>query len=87
MEEITRNVTEIEPADRQALEHVLGRPLHDHQTVVVRVVSPHVPEGPQTNGDQATLDDELPEWCNVYEGLSDDEIAAIEKITLTRAKF
>ena len=27
----------------------------------------------------------LPDWCNVYEGLSDEEIAEIERIALTRA--
>jgi hypothetical protein len=27
----------------------------------------------------------LPEWCNVYAGLSDDEIAILEKSILTRA--
>jgi hypothetical protein len=85
MEEIMRNVTEIEPADRQALEHVLGPPLHDHQMVVVRVVSTEAPEHSQANGDQDALDDALPDWCDVYEGLSDDEIASIEEIMLTRA--
>jgi len=27
----------------------------------------------------------LPEWCNVYAGLSDEEIADVEKTILTRA--
>lgn len=27
----------------------------------------------------------LPEWCNVYAGLTDDEIADLEKRILTRA--
>jgi hypothetical protein len=27
----------------------------------------------------------LPEWCNVYEGLADEEIADLEKTILTRA--
>jgi hypothetical protein len=27
----------------------------------------------------------LPAWCNVYEGLSEGEIADLERIVLTRA--
>jgi hypothetical protein len=85
MDEVTRNVAEIEPADRRALEHVFGLPLRDDQQVVVRVESRSVPEEPKANGDQEAADEmALPDWCNVYEGLSDDEIAAIEKVMLTR---
>ncbi len=29
--------------------------------------------------------DRLPEWCNVFDGLSDEEIDAILEIVLTRA--
>lgn len=28
---------------------------------------------------------ELPEWCNVYAGLTDEQIADLEKTILTRA--
>lgn len=27
----------------------------------------------------------LPDWCNVYEGLSDEEIADLQRIILQRA--
>jgi hypothetical protein len=87
MDEITRNVAEIEPSDRRALEHVLGYPLHDHQTVVLRVVGSDTVDDSPANGDQSSLGDTLPDWCDVYDGLSDDEIAAIEKIMLTRANL
>ena len=85
MTEVTRNVTEIAPADRQALEHVLGAPLMDGQQVMLRVASPGVLDEGAANGEHDTDDDTLPEWCNVYEGLSDQEIADIEAIMLTRA--
>jgi hypothetical protein len=29
----------------------------------------------------------LPEWCDVYAGLTDEEIAEIEKIALSRAEM
>ena len=32
-----------------------------------------------------TREGKLPEWCNVYEGLTDEEIADLEKTILTRA--
>ena len=88
MEEVLRNVNDIEPADRRALEHILGRTLHDSQQVALRVSSPDdARDVGTTNGDQATDDETLPEWCNVYEGLSDAEIAAIEEVMLTRANL
>jgi hypothetical protein len=87
MDEFVRNVIDIEAADRQALEHVFGRQLHDSQQVVMRVVSPNLQEESPSNGDQADDVEALPEWCNVYEGLSDDEIAAIEEVMLIRANL
>ena len=30
---------------------------------------------------------QLPDWCNVYDGLSDDEIAEVEAIALDRSRF
>ena len=87
MKEIIRNVVEIEPTDRRALEHLLGQQLDDNQQLLLRVIGPVAPDVESANGDQEADDDLLPEWCNVYEGLSDDEIAAIEEIMLTRANL
>lgn len=85
MEEFARNVIDIDAADRRALEHVLGRQLHVGQQVVMHVVGPNLQPETPSNGDQETGEEALPEWCNVFEGLSDDEIAAIEEVMLTRA--
>jgi hypothetical protein len=30
---------------------------------------------------------QLPDWCNVYEGLSDEEVAEVEAIALDRSHF
>ncbi len=88
MKEVVRNVTEIEPADRRALEHILGQSLHDSQQIALRVSGQESQEVPPVgNGDQDDIDETLPEWCNVYEGLSDEEIAAIEEVMLTRANL
>jgi hypothetical protein len=83
--EFILNVTEIAASDREALEHVLGQQLRDDQRVVVRVVNRDGLETlPKSTG--ASDDEEsLPDWCNVFEGLSDQEVAAIEEVMLSRA--
>ena len=72
-------------SDRQALEHVLGRQLTENQRVIIRVET--MPTQPLARDETADNDPELklPDWCDVYAGLTDEEIAEIEKIALTRA--
>jgi len=80
MESITRNVRDIESGDRQALEHVVGQALQDDQKLIIQIVTLDSCQPPTD-----TSVGELPDWCNVYAGLSDEAIAEIEKIALTRA--
>jgi hypothetical protein len=87
METFTRNVSDIDIHDRQALEHVLGQTLRPNQQLVIRIVDLQIRPDTQTT---AGLRDReggamLPEWCNVYAGMSDEEIADLEKTILTRA--
>lgn len=42
MESIVRNVNEIEAAERQVYEQVLGQQLRDNQQVIIRVLTPGV---------------------------------------------
>lgn len=84
MESIIRDVSALDDAQRHALEHVIGRESQVNQRLLIQIVSLDVPpttptDTPPTKGNQ------LPDWCNVYEGLSDDEIAELEKVVLTRA--
>lgn len=86
METVIHSVGDIDSQDRQALEHMLGQTLRADQQVVIRIVNPQVQRdvsesAPRDGNGQAVL----PEWCNVYAGLSDEEIADLEKIILTRA--
>ena len=80
MDSIIRNVRDIDSRERQSLENVPGRPLKDNQRVIIQVVTVPV----QLEGDE-TPATKLPVWCDVYAGLTDEEIAEIEKIALSRA--
>jgi hypothetical protein len=82
-----RNVGEIDAHDRQSLEHVLGHCLGEDQQLVINIVNLESSAGIaaaavalNTKGTSI-----LPEWCNVYAGLSDDEIAEMEQTILQRA--
>ena len=82
MQDIIRNVRDIDTADRRALEHVIGQHLSEDQRLVIHVVNMDVP--PQLS-DDTPVNVTLPDWCNVYEGLSDEEVSALEEVVLTRA--
>jgi hypothetical protein len=83
METVIRNVKDIGTADRRALEHVIGRELADDQRLLIRVVDEEVPQRATTG--TAHADSPLPEWCNVYQGLTDEAIDSLEEIVLRRA--
>lgn len=72
METVIRNVGELDASDRTVLERVVGKHLGESQQLVIQVVSVAVPP---TNSSTSAM---LPEWCNVYENLSEAEIAEIE---------
>jgi hypothetical protein len=87
METIVHNVGELGPSDRTAAEALVGHALAEHQQLVIQVVDVAVREGDSPAGDRG---DQLPEWCNVYAGLSDEQIAELEgaisrRLDLTRS--
>jgi len=82
MESIVRNIREIDVADRQALEHVIGQRLGDDQQLIIQVTT--VSEQAAAVGAPPAAGGGLPTWCNVYEGLSDDQIDQIESAILDR---
>ena len=69
--EVTRKLTELDPADLSVVERLMGQPL-DHTTNLVLVLRT-VDVPPVVALEQP---DELPAWCNVLEGMSDEELAA-----------
>jgi hypothetical protein len=82
MEPITRNIRDIAPSDRQALEHLLGTPLHDNQQVIVTIVESAMANRPPANN--PTMPPRLPDWCDVYAGLSDEAIDRLDGATKQR---
>ena len=85
MDTVICNVGEIDAHDRQSLEHVLGRSLRENQQLVISIVNLEVPVGTSPASHKANGTPALPEWCNVYEGLSDEDIAEMEQTILQRA--
>ena len=61
---------------------LVGHALRENQQLVVQVVNLDLATARPAHG---TAEGKLPEWCNVYAGLTDEEIAGLEKTILTRA--
>jgi hypothetical protein len=76
METITHNVSDLGGSDRSAAERLVGHPLSDDQRIVIQIESREV----ATTDNELDSDfDQLPAWCSVYKGLSDDQIDGLEK--------
>jgi hypothetical protein len=89
MESITRNVRDIPSDELRLYETVLGAKLRENQQVIIQVISVgdqmrEAVSSPEKEGDRASPGVTLPDWCNVYEGLSDEEISDIETVVLDR---
>ena len=85
MESIIRNVRDIEASDRHALEHVVGRSLRDDQRLTIQLTD--IDEKTAIPVAPTVVAQTLPAWCRVYEGLSNEEIAEIERIALLPVTF
>ena len=76
MEKVVRNVADLGTADREVLEHLTGRHLAEHQQVIISVVDLPRLEQPATPVPSQSLED----WTHIYDGLSDEEIEAIDQV-------
>lgn len=84
---ITRKVADLSESVRHALEDALGLPLRDEQPVTIQFNDSQGASDANGLQPSAMKLDTLPEWCRVYEGLSDKEIAALEETILTRPQL
>ena len=83
MDTIIRNVHDIDSEDRSALEHMLGRKLREQQQVIIHLASVDTAEPMHAESSVTTA--KLPEWCHVFEGLSDRELAELDQVIQDRA--
>ena len=82
MEKVIRNVADIDTADRQAIEHLIGGHLAEHQQIIISVVnldlaSPDPSAVPASAG--------VPAWWNIYEGLSEEDVDRLDQAIRPRA--
>ncbi|MBI1812700.1 hypothetical protein HYR82_02880 [Candidatus Peregrinibacteria bacterium] len=87
MEKVIRNVGDIDRADRRALERLTGKPLAEGQQVIIQVMTVRAEPSQMPQSNHESESDTLPAWCNVYAGLTDQEIADLESVILQRANL
>ncbi|WP_425614721.1 hypothetical protein NA78x_004596 [Anatilimnocola sp. NA78] len=66
---------------RRLLEQELGGPVLDSQKVVIKVFDP---EAKSPEASSAKESPALPDWCNVYAGLSDAAVDRLDHATKQR---
>ena len=71
------DVGALDAPHRRALEEVIGRPLSADERLVIKIAKVDVPA--------AAPPQSIEDWTRVYDGLSEQEIEAIDKIAKTRA--
>jgi hypothetical protein len=82
MERIIRKVADIDSADRRAIEHLIGDRLAEHQQIIISVVNLDL-ASPVESDTSASAG--VPEWWNMYEGLSDEEVDRLDQAIRQRA--
>ena len=75
------NVATLDFPHRRALEEVIGQELQSNQQVLISIINL-----------QAAVDDDRPaqtleDWTGIYDGLSDDEVEAVDATIKTRANL
>jgi len=85
MESIIRDVTALDETHRRALEDVIGHQLQANQRLIISVTEIQIPVSAEAPGERRaqTVDD----WARVYEGLSEEEVDAIDRIAKSRANL
>ena len=76
------DVATLDAPHRRALEEVIGQQLTANQRLIISITEVEVPPNDAQKPSQ-TLED----WTHVYDGLSDEEIEAIDEIAKTRANL
>lgn len=87
MDTIVRYVRDIDADGRRALEHLLGRRLDEDQQLVIRVLTPDKGPAAEPGSEVRTAGPSarLPEWCNVFDGLTDNQVGDVEGAIVRRS--
>jgi hypothetical protein len=72
------DVSTLDAPHRRALEDVIGRELRANQQLLISVIE-------LKTGDATRPPQSLEDWTRVYDGLSDEQVDAIDQIAKTRA--
>ena len=88
METVVHNIGNLSSEERSAAEQLVGHALRDNQQVIIQVmtIGAQLEEEPTPERSQATSALALPDYCNVYDGLSDEEVAELESLILERSR-
>jgi hypothetical protein len=76
------DVAALDDPHRRALEEVIGRHLAANERLIISVTQVEVTPAADDRPAQS-----LDNWTSIYDGLSEDEIEAIDKIAKTRANL
>ena len=87
------DISSLDAFHRRAIEDVLGKELSANQRLVIQVEdvssspkqSSNQTETTEPSSNQAEAKFKLPEYCNVYAGLTDAEIVDLEALILDRS--
>jgi hypothetical protein len=86
METIIRNVRDLQENERSAAEQLVGHSVRENQRLIIQVTDIDLAvsgrEGATPQGGS-----EIPEWWNIYEGLSDDDVEKLDKAIRQRANL
>jgi hypothetical protein len=77
------DVTSLDDEHRRALEDVIGTQLRHNQRLMISVTEVDVTPATDTPRRAQSISD----WTSVYEGLTDEEVEAIDREVKTRANL
>lgn len=83
METITRQVGELRANERSAAELLVGHRLRGNEQLILQILDLDVVQPPKQEPQPSHS---LPTWCNVYEGLSAEDVETIHQ-SITRCNL
>jgi hypothetical protein len=85
METVVHRIRDLSGSDRSAAEQLVGHALRENEQLVIQVVNlDSTAPATQQPGSPASG---VPEWWNIYEGLSDERIEELDQAIRQRANL